>query len=193
MPSIVVPVAGLALGPGYLYYAPLGTALPEHTVTGSVFTDPWPTAWEPVGITKEGHEFSYSVDSEGVEVAELLDPPAYATTGREIGINFEMARVTLSLEKLALNGGTIVSTGSDETQLNQFTPPELGEETRVMLGWESTDNTERIVAYQCFQSGEVSTARRKGSDNATLPVEFRLERAPGMPPYHKWTAGSVRI
>lgn len=192
MPAITVPVAGLALGPGYLYYAPLGSTLPTNTVAGSVFTDVWPGAWIPVGITKEGHEFSYELDTEAVEVAEYLDPPAYATTGRTIGLNFEMARVTFSLKKLALNGGTIVTTGSGATQLNKFTPPEPGQETRVMLGWESTDNTERVVAYQCFQTGGVATARRKGADNGTLPVEFRLERASGLPPYDEWTAGTVR-
>jgi hypothetical protein len=192
MPGIVVPVAGLALGPGYLYYAPLGSDLPDNTVAGSVFTDTWPAAWIPVGVTSEGHEFSYNLETEPVEVAEYLDPPAYASTGREIGMSFEIARLSLSLEKLALNGGTITTSGSGATQLNHYVPPEIGEEVRVMIGWESTDNTERIVAHQAFQNGEVTTARRKGADKATLPVEFRFERAPGLKPYEKWTAGTVR-
>ena len=193
MPAITVPTTGLALGPGYLYYAPLGSAAPANTVAGSVFTDTWPAAWIPIGITKEGHEFAYSVDSEGVEVAEYLDPPAYATTSREIGIAFDIARVTASLTKLAMNGGTVTTTGTGATTLTKYSPPELGEETRVMIGWESTDNTERLIAYRAFQGGEVTTGRRKGADNATLPVDFRLEREPGLPPFDRWFAGAARV
>jgi hypothetical protein len=44
-----------------------------------------------------------------------------------------------------------------------------------MIGWESQDGTERLIAYQCINTGQVSITRRKGSDNANLPVEFQLE------------------
>ena len=192
MPATIVPVDGLALGPGYLYYAPLGSALPTNTVEGGVFTDVWPAAWIAVGITSEGHEFSYNAESEAVEVAEYLDPVAYASTGREIGFSFEMARITTSLLKLAMNGGTITTSGSGATQLNEYAPPEIGEETRVMIGWEATANNERLVGNQAFQNGEVTTARRKGADKATLPVEFRLERAGTEKPFRHWTTGAAK-
>ena len=190
MTTITVPTTGLALGPGYLYYAPLGSDLPTNTVSGGLFTDTWPAAWKPIGITKEGHEFSVEPDTDNVEVAEILDVLAYVETGREIGMSFEIARITLSLEKLALNGGTITSTGSGADQLNQYTPPEIGESVRNMIGWESTSQVERLIIPKAFQQGNVTTARKKGADNATLPVEFRCERIQGTPPYYHWTIGT---
>ncbi|MDL4812819.1 phage tail tube protein [Actinomadura opuntiae] len=190
MPGITVPTTGLTLGPGFLFYAPLGSVLPDNTVTNGKFTDPWPEAWKPIGITKEGHEFSVEPDTDNVEVAEYLETLQYVTTGREIGMNFEIARITSSLMKVAMNGGTITSTGTGTDQLNQYTPPEIGEETRLMLGWESNYFNERLVIPKAFQQGNVTVARQKGADNATLPTEFRCERLQGEPPFYHWTIGA---
>lgn len=190
MPGITVPTEGLALGPGYLYYAPLGSTVPANTVSGGVFTDTWPVAWKPIGITKEGHEFSVEPDTDNVEVAEYLDVLQYVSTGREIGMNFEIARVTASLMKIALNGGSILTTGAGADQLNEYSPPEIGEEVRIMLGWEATSFKERLVIHKAFQQGETTTGRKKGADNATLPVEFRCERIQGTPPFQYWSIGT---
>jgi hypothetical protein len=61
-----------------------------------------------------------------------------------------------------------------------------------MIGWESTDNTERILIEQAFQVGNVSISRRRGADNASIPCEFRCEIAPSGDPFRYETAGTVR-
>jgi hypothetical protein len=192
MPAVAVPINALALGPGYLYHAPLGSDLPDNTVAGSVFTDTWPVAWVLVGATDEGSEFNYELDTEDVEVAEYLDPPAVVSTGRTIGINFAMVQISTTNFKRALNGGVITTTGSGATQLNEYVPPDVGSEVRAMIGWESQDSTERLIGLQCFQAGEVTIERRKGADKATLPVEFRMEKPASGPPFRYFTAGLVR-
>lgn len=192
MPAVDVPIDAIATGPGYLYWAPLGSTLPTHTVAGSVFTDVWPGAWELFGATDEGSEWSYGVDTDVIEVAEQLDPVAVVPTGRTISMNFALAQVNMTNLKRLTNGGTITVTGSGATQLNAFTPPELGSEVRCMIGWESTDGTERLIGYQCFQSGEITPARRKGAEKATLSAEFTFEKPAGSPPFGYWTAGSKR-
>jgi hypothetical protein len=192
MPAATVPINALALGPGYLYHAPLASTLPANTVAGGIFTDTWPAAWLLVGATDEGSEWNYELDTEDVEVAEYLDAVAVVSTGRTIGINFAMVNVSATNLKRALNGGVITTTGTGATQLNEYTPPDIGQEVRAMIGWESQDSTERLIGFQCFQAGEVNVERRKGADKATLPVEFRMEKPISGPPFRYWTCGEAR-
>jgi hypothetical protein len=195
MPAVTVPTPKISTDPGYLFYAPLGTAEPAHTVSGSVFTDAWPAAWLLLGATEEGHNFSWSTSVETIDVAEFLDPIKYVSTGRTGSVAFALASITAANVKRALNGGTLTQTGggaSPGTELNTYTPPKLGEEVRCMIGWESQDSTERLLAYQCFNTGTVSIARRKGAAKATIPVEFALEQPSTGDPFKYLTAGTDR-
>ncbi|MFI6228632.1 hypothetical protein ACIBCR_15125 [Micromonospora echinospora] len=192
MPAIAVPKNALAFGAGYLYWAPLGTSVPACTVAGGVFTDTWPVGWIPLGVTREGHEFTYEIDTETVEAAEYLDALATVTTGRSSGMSFDLMQVHLSNLKRALNGGTIVTSGSGATLRSEYTPPAVGQEVRSMLGWESTDLTERVYAEQAFQTGSLTIARRKGADNASIPTQWTFEPAADGQPFHHITAGAIR-
>lgn len=191
MPSAVVPKNAVAVGAGYLYYAGLGTAEPGWTIAGSVFTDPW-TGWSLLGITREGHELSYEINTDTIEAAEYLDPLMYVMTGRTSGMNFDLMQVHATNFRRALNGGVLSTTGSGATQRNTLRPPAVGAEVRCMLGWESTANDERILAEQCFQTGSITIARKKGADHASIPVEFRFEIAASGDPFRYETAGTIR-
>ena len=96
---------------GYLFIAPLLTALQTNTVAGSIFTDSWPAAWLPLGATAEGSEFKYSTEIEPIVVAEFFDPIRYATTARAGSIAFNLASLTLTNYRRALNGGTAARMG----------------------------------------------------------------------------------
>jgi hypothetical protein len=159
----------LALGPGKLYIAVLGTTEPADLTT------PWASIspnWIPLGYTAEGSTFNYSVDSENVEVAEELDPVAVALTSREMNLDFALAEITARNLKTALNGGTITA----GTGIVTFEPPDLGEEVRTMLGWESEDATERWVYRKCLQTGGMEMSRQKGAAKATISCSFKLEK-----------------
>ncbi len=192
MPAITVPKTALAYGAGYLYHAAIGTSFPANTVVGSVFTDAWPAGWNAWGVTREGHEFSYELDTEEVEAAEYLDALATVSTGRTTGMSFEVMQIHLTNVKRALNGGTLSTSGAGTTLLSTYTPPAVGQEVRCMIGWESTDNTERVILPQAFQVGSLSVARRKGADNAGLSVEFRGEPDSSGFPFYHYTAGTIR-
>jgi hypothetical protein len=192
MPAVTMPVPAIAVDPGYLFIAPLGTAEPTHTVVGSVFTDTWPAPWKLIGATEEGHNFTFSTSTETIEVAEFLDPIKYVETGRSGSIAFAMASIVMSNFKAALNGGTVTTTGTTTTTMASYTPPALGASVRQMIGWESQDSTERLVAYQCFNTAGVSIARRKGAAKATIPVEFALEVPTSGAPFRYLTAGATR-
>lgn len=190
MPSIATP--NLLTDPGYLFWSPLGTAVPTMTVTAGKFTDAWAASWIPCGATEEGSTFAYSTSVEPVRVAELFDPVKYATTDRSGSMAFSLASWTLTNWKAAMNGGAITVTGTGATTLNKYTPAAPGNEIRAQLGWESLDATVRIVAYQTINGGEVSTAFRRAPDKALIPFTFNFEINSSGVPYEIWTAGVGR-
>ncbi|WP_394620950.1 hypothetical protein JNUCC0626_18205 [Lentzea sp. JNUCC 0626] len=159
--------APLSLGPGRLWVAPLGTALPTDLGTAL------DAAFKPVGYTEEGSEFSYELTSDPVEVAESLDPVFYRTTGRNGTVTFAMAENTVRNLTLAFNGGSVTRTTSGAVS---YEPPEPGTEVRKVLVFDSEDGEERWIFNQVFQGGSVTMSRRKGADKTTIPVEFRLEK-----------------
>lgn len=193
MPNPTMPANALATDPGFLFWAPLASTEPTDTVAGSVFTDAWPGAWIVLGITKEGSEFDWQTETDTIEAAEYLDPLKYVSTGRTGSVKFELMNMTAANMKKALNGGTIATSGSGATLLSQYTPPALGAEVRCMIGWESLDATERFVWRQTFMTGQLQVQRKKGADNATLPVEFSLEVPTSLAlPWRYSTAGTAR-
>jgi hypothetical protein len=154
------------LGPGQLRIAALGSTEPTDLTTA------WAAAWVPLGYTEEGSEFSYELSTDPVEVAEETEEIHTAVTARSITVAFASAEPTVENLKIALNGGTL-TTG---TGIVTFEPPDLGTETRVMIGFETEDAKARYVWRQCFQTGAVSVQRRKGAAKATLPMSFRVEK-----------------
>jgi len=192
MPAATVPKNAIAQGAGYLYYAALGSSLPANTVVGSVFTDTWPGAYFLLGVTKEGSEFGYEITVDQIEAAEYLDPLVYVTTARVASIKMELMQIHATNMKRVINGGSLTTSGSGTTLLSTYTPPAPGSEVRCVIGWEAQDNTERLVFEQAFQVGSLAVARKKGADNATLPVEFRGEVAASGFPFQYFTAGTLR-
>lgn len=191
MPSIATP--NLMQDPGFLFWAPLATAVPTHTVAGSVFTDTWPVAWIALGATVEGSALSYETSVEATRVAELLDPVRFSTIERSGNIAFALADFTLANLKRVLNGGSLtVVSGTGATTLNKYEPPTPGSEVRCMIGWESLDATVRLVAYQAFQGGATELGFRKRPEFASLPAQFNFEVPASGIPFSIWSAGTVR-
>jgi hypothetical protein len=114
MPQTPTATPLLATDPGFLFWAPLGSTEPTHAVTGSVFTDTWPAAWIRLGATEEGHTFNWQTSFDPVNVAELLDPVKYVTTGRTGSLAFALVDFHMNNVKRALNGGTITTTGASD-------------------------------------------------------------------------------
>lgn len=193
MAPAAVATPNLLVDPGWLFWAPLGTPEPTHTVTGGVFSDAWPAAWLPLGATVEGSTLSYETTTEAMTVAEIFDPVKYATTGRSGSLAFALAQFSLTNLKRAMNGGTITTTGTGATTMNSFAFPTPGQETRAMLGWESSDSTVRIIILQALNSGTVEMAFQKAPDFTRIPFEFNMELPAGASqPFKPYSAGVAR-
>jgi len=191
MPTTAVP--NLLQDPGYLFWAPLASTEPTNTVAGSEFTDTWPVAWISLGATEAGSTFNYTSEVEAVNVAEFFDPIKYATTARSGNISFALADWTLQNLKRALNGGAVtVVSGTGATTLSKYEPPAPGAEVRCMIGWESLDNTTRIVMRQCIQGGEISSEFVKAPDYAKIACTFNFEFPSAAQPFTVYSAGTAR-
>lgn len=193
--AVAVPIdnAQIRTGPGKIYFAPIGSDVPAMTVTGGVFTDAWPVAWLEAGPTDSGFESGHSTDTDTVEVEESLYPVRTETTGKSDTVSFSLVNDNPRTLKLALNGGTVTVTGTTGTTLTKYSPPLIGAEVRVMIGWESNDSKIRQVYYQCFQTGNVSPSRRKGNNKVVYEMEFAVELpAPSVAdvPWNRWDAGA---
>lgn len=156
--------------PGILRIAPLGTT--EPTAVDSA----WPAGWVTLGYTDEGSAFNYEVSTDNVEVAEELDVLARVTTGRDASVEVALAEITKRNLTIAFNGGII--TGDDDDW--SFEPPDLGNETRIMLGWDAlavtASNDLRIIFRQCLQGGSLGMENRKGATKSTISANFQLEK-----------------
>jgi hypothetical protein len=178
--------ANLALGPGYLYLAPLGTTEPVDLATAFSAVS---AAWVLLGYTDAGSTFNYHLNTSQVLVAEELDPVSNAPDSRDMSVDFAMAEITATNLKRAFNGGTITS----GTGVVYFEPPDLGTEVRVMLAFEAEDHTERWIYRQCFNNGQVAMPRQKGAAKAVIPVTFLLEKpATGLRPFRAIMAAPAR-
>jgi hypothetical protein len=53
--------------------------------------------------------------------------------------------------------------------------------------------TERWAYRHCFQQGDIAIARKKGSDKATIPCEFKLEKPATAVPFKAIFASPSRL
>lgn len=185
--------ANLLKGPGILYWAPLVTAEPAHTVTASKFsTTAWTAPWAALGSTDAGSQFSDSLDTDNIAVAESVYAQMIVGTARTATWTVALAEWNKTNLTKALNGGTVTVTGTTTTTLTQIDPPDVGQETRIMIGWQSEDDSVRFIGRQALQTGDLSSGFRKGADNATLAIVWRFEKPTTGAPYSFYLAGAGR-
>ena len=191
MPTVATP--SLLTDPGYLFKAPLGTALPTMTVAASKFSVAWDAAWIPCGATEDGHEFGYEAKLKELKVAEFFDPVKWVTEERSGSFSFALADFTLKRWEFALNGGTTTTVaGTGVTLASKYVPPNPGTETRVMLGWESEDNTIRIIVPQAINGANVKSEFKR-SEFANIACEFQFEVPASGDPFELYGAGTTRL
>ena len=168
----------IAIGAGTLYVAPIATADPTSA------TATLPSTWRAVGYTEEGNTFSYGITTEGVYVAEELDPVRIDTTKREGKVAFAMAEMTRANLALAMN--VAANATNDTTSLG---PPALGAEVRVKIVLDTLGGS-RWLFRRCLNGGTIEIGRKKSPDKSLLAVEFQLEKPTGADPFTVFPAAS---
>jgi hypothetical protein len=164
--------ANVDLGPGRLYYAPLGTAEPTSA------SAPLPSAWQAVGYTEDGTAIATDITSEMVEVAEELDPIRYVQTRRASQLTVQMAEATVKRLALALGAGATVT---DDGTSFEFPAP--GAIVGVMFVWDRDETpsatNRRWIMRQATPSGSIEISNRKAPQKRLIPVTFDLSLPDG--------------
>lgn len=190
----IAPITSAAVqtGPGRMRYAPLGTAIPTFVPVASKFSPTW-TNWVDVGSTDAGVTYTESAETADIKVAESLYPVRTVTTGKSSRVAFTLNEIHDLSWKLAMNGGTIVVTGSAGTKMSEYAPPLIGSEVRVMLAFQSNLDDEILVWPQVFNVGSVEYVRATLETKAGLSCEFSAEiPASGYTtPYKRYTCGAL--
>jgi hypothetical protein len=181
-------------GPGRVYYAPLGTAIPSITAAASKIVATW-TSWVQLGSTDAGITYTESTDTADISVAESLYPIRTVVTSKSSRISFTANEISDLTWKLAMNGGTATSSGAGVTKLTTYVPPLVGGEVRVMMSFVDNLDTEAIVWPQVFNVGSVEYVRGTYDTKAGLSMEFNAEiPATGyVTPYQRFTAGALSL
>lgn len=199
MPTTATPL--IMTDPGFIFLAPLGTALPGAGVGGTVaaskFSDAWSAGWINQGATEDGSEFSFSTSVEPIRVAEIFNPIQYAVTEQATSFAFSAADFTGNTLRRSMNvGAANLSTisGATTTLLSRLRPPAPSEIIRSVVGWESLDGTMRMFGYQVINGGEVKTAFKRAPDNAIVPfvLNFEVPTSPTVP-FDFFIAGVARL
>lgn len=161
-------------GTGTPVVSALVTAL-KSAVATSKFTYGF-AGFYPVGYTDEGMTLTFGAETEDVEVAEEYYPIRKIPTKKTGQLEFAMAGINqLNLQR-ALNGGSWSTTGTGDTKVSVFSPPQPGSETRTTIVHIGADGDEVFIAYKCLQTSELSMARKKGAEKASLSgATFELE------------------
>ena len=192
MANSAIALPTLLTDPGFLYWAPLGSALPTGVSTASAFSDTWPVAWIPLGMTTKGTDIDINVTASAILAAESIDPLTYRTTDRTGTLTFELMSLTATNLARAFNGASTAVTGSGATTITKIDPPAPGSEVRAMIGFESLDSTFRFVAYQVFNSGSIKMSFAKAPATTGIPWTGMLEKPASTQPWSAWTAGAAR-
>lgn len=186
MPTATVSAGLVQLGAGILRTAPIGTTEPVDLTTA------WGAGWVEVGGTNEGSSFNSELTAEDIFVAESLERIKQVTTSRVSSVGFAMAEITgINLQK-AFNGGTLTTgTAAAPKTFVTFEPPDVGTESRLMIGWDSEDGQERWIFRKCVNAGAIEIARRKAPDKTLIPVNFGLEKPDsGAKPFRAYLANA---
>lgn len=182
----------LLTDPGTLFWAPIGSTEPTTAVTASIFSDTWPVAWIPLGMTASGSSFEENTTVTGVPAAESFYDIQQRTTAKAGTVTFNLLSVTATNLSRTLNGAPTTVTGATTTTLTKIDPVVPGQEARCMIGWESLDNTVRFIARQVINSGAIKFDFAKAPASTQLPWTGVLEKPTSTLPWVMWTAGVAR-
>lgn len=178
----------IIIGPGNLYTAALGTALPTWTSGGANFDFDASADWNTVGATMEGVEVGYQPEFGEVVVDQLKDAAKMFNQGVTFTFSTQLAEVTLMNLALAWgqdgSDGDILTTSTTTDTFNIAVPDDSPFEFKVAIVGEAPPSDpsgtgddllvrDRIYVAHRVISVEGSTHAMRRTDATTFPVSFR--------------------
>lgn len=152
-------------GPGTLYAAPYGTAVPTSV---SSALDP---AFVAMGNTFDGNTFTYQIQTADLMIEESYFATETAPTGVQETLTFNLSDYTANHLSMAYNQGFTASPVGPATIVS----PTLQSETRLTIVWQSNDANERWYYRKCHNTGAVTVQRRKAPNQTVIAFSMRIE------------------
>lgn len=169
--------------PGALFVAPLGSELPQHIVRDGQFAMAWPATWIPVlpvdTLTDPGQCSDRSaIDTDAVQVSDFLEPIRLVTSR---AVRWDFGPEVRASRALRMGAGSV----------------------RLMVGWESEDRADRVVARQAFIDEFGDVQLEQATSPAPAPPRLKwwerlLRRRPAVgrptlhPLYEVYSVGVLR-
>jgi hypothetical protein len=175
-----VTVANILVGPGNLYIADTGTALPTWTTGGALVDLDDDANWTTIGATQEGVEVAYSPDYGEVEVDQLKDAARLFNQGLTVTMNTNLAEATLEnlLVAWGLPDDCLVVDGTTDTFSISVPSDEPVERKLVVVGTAPDAagplDRDRIYVAHRVISIDGSTHSLRRTEATVFPVSFRL-------------------
>lgn len=164
---MAVTTSNLVLGPGSISFAPVGTTEPISAVSVPA------SGWTNVGATTDGVTLTVNQEFTELEVDQIVDIPESRLVKRSFTVETNLAELTLENLKLALNGGTISSTGGSSTYApangNSATSP--GYVALLIDGIAPGGKKRRIIVRKALSTDDVEFAYNK-EDQSVYSVTF---------------------
>lgn len=155
-------------GPGKLYVAPYGTALPEE------FDDTLDPEFVEVGFTSSGHEFTFSTEKQEIRVAERLRPIRYQAGTTSATWVFTMAQYSPENLALAVPGTTVTTTAGGSVKV--LLPKTAGLERYTLVHKSENDKIVHVLV-KCMlgMTGASTFGAVDTADVAGIQVEASIE------------------
>lgn len=166
-------------GSGKIYVAPLGSTLPTVDASDE-YPVVWPVAWEAVGYTDDGIDFSYTPTIKELTVDEETAPVGDVLTAEKAFIGAKLAEVTLANLHRAIAASTLTD---HSTSLGDI---KLGAGSQalqyVMVGVEGPapgTNKTRLIIFQKAITTVAVAFKMQRKDKVVFPVQWDARQISG--------------
>lgn len=167
-------ITNLVAGPMSVYTAPFGSAEPADT---AVATQPPGAPFADAGATTGGAKIKYDQKFFELQVDQLVDSAGRRLTQRDVSVKTNLAEPTLANLKLALNGGTVTSSGTGATLNDAYDPADTAAATQptyiavILDGFGPNGKPRRVVLRKCINIDAVEIEYKKDGQSL-YTVEF---------------------
>jgi len=168
-----VDITNLTMGPGTIYTAAYQAAEPSDS---QVNTTPAASAWTDVGGTTDGSTVTINQEYTELMVDQIVDIPGRRLTKRDTQLATNLAEPTLTNLVLALNGGSIVTTGSSHSVYEPASDTSATQPTYIALimdGFTTASRRRRVVGRRALSIESVGVAYKK-DEQTVFPVTWSM-------------------
>ena len=174
---MAVTAINLVAGPATVYGGAFGATEPAASAVG---TAPASATWTDFGGTDGGVKINIDLDYFVLEVDQITDRVGSRLQKREVTVETNLAEVTLTNLKTAINGGTITSTASNSSfdPLNDSSATQPNYTALIVDGWAplgtagaSASARRRFIIRKVLNTDAVGTEYKKDGQTF-IPVKF---------------------